>query len=112
MSDCIFCKIIAGDIPSEKLYEDDEILVFRDISPQAPVHFLVIPKKHIPRPVDVAEADDPLTGKMLRIGAKIAKENNVEDDYRVIFNNGSKAGQIIFHLHMHVLGGKGKPWPM
>jgi len=112
MSDCIFCKIIAGDIPSEKLYEDDEILVFRDIYPQAPVHFLVIPKKHIPRPVDVAEADDLLTGKMLRIGAKIAKENNVEDDYRVIFNNGSKAGQLIFHLHMHILGGKGEPWPM
>lgn len=112
MSDCLFCKIIAGEIPSEKLYEDDEVLAFWDISPQAPVHFLVIPKKHIDRPVDVAEVDDKVVGKLLRIGAQIAKENGVEDDYRIIFNNGSKAGQVIFHLHMHILGGKGKPWPM
>jgi len=112
MSDCIFCKIIAGEIPSEKLYEDDEILAFLDISPQAPVHFLVIPKKHIPRPVDVEKSDDALTGKMLRIGAQVAQENGVEDDYRIIFNNGSKSGQVVFHLHMHILGGKGKPWPM
>ena len=112
MSDCIFCKIIAGEIPSEKLFEDEDILAFWDISPQAPVHFLVIPKKHIPMPVDVEKTDDALVGKMLRIGAQVAKENDVADDYRVIFNNGSKAGQVVFHLHMHILGGKGKPWPM
>jgi len=112
MSDCIFCKIIAGEIPSKKLYEDDEVLAFWDISPQAPVHFLVVPKKHIPRPVDITEEDDRLNGKLLRVGAQMAKENNVEDDYRVIFNNGAKSGQVVFHLHMHVLGGKGKPWPM
>jgi histidine triad (HIT) family protein len=112
MSDCIFCKIIAGEIPSKKLYEDDEVLAFWDISPQAPVHFLVVPKKHIPRPVDVTEEDDGLNGKLLRIGAQMAKENGVEDDYRVIFNNGAKSGQVVFHLHMHILGGKGRPWPM
>jgi histidine triad (HIT) family protein len=112
MTDCIFCKIIAGDIPAKKLYEDDEVLAFWDISPQAPVHFLVIPKKHIPRPVDVTEADDQLMGKLFRIGAQIAKEKGVEEGFRVIFNNGAKAGQIVFHLHMHVMGGKEKPWPM
>lgn len=112
MSDCIFCKIIAGEVPAEKLYEDDEVLAIWDISPQAPVHFLVIPKKHIPMPVDVEEDDDRLTGKMLRIGAQVATENGVKDDYRIVFNNGSKSGQVVFHLHMHILGGKGKPWPM
>ncbi|MFN2355073.1 MAG: histidine triad nucleotide-binding protein [Desulfopila sp.] len=112
MSDCIFCKIIAGEIPSEKLYEDEEVVAIWDISPQAPVHFLVIPKKHIPMPVDVAEEDDRLTGKLLRVGAQVATENGVKDDYRIVFNNGSKSGQVVFHLHMHILGGKGKPWPM
>ena len=68
MTDCIFCKIIAGEIPAKKLYEDDDVLAFRDISPQAPVHFLVIPKKHIPRPADITEVEEQLTGKLLRIG--------------------------------------------
>ena len=111
MSDCIFCKIIAGEIPSKKLYEDDEVLAFWDISPQAPVHFLVVPKKHIPRPVDITEADEQLTGKLLHVGAQMAKENGVEDDYRVVFNNGAKSGQVVFHLHMHVLGGRSLNWP-
>jgi len=112
MSDCIFCKIIAGEIPSKKLYEDDDVVAFWDIAPQAPVHFLVVPKKHIPRPVDISEADELISGKLLRVAAQLAKENNVEDNYRVIFNNGKKAGQVVFHLHMHILGGKEKPWPM
>lgn len=112
MSDCIFCKIIAGEIPSDKLYEDDDVLAFRDIAPQAPVHFLVIPKKHIPMPVDITEADEQVCGKMLRVAAQLARENGVEDSYRVIFNNGAKTGQVVFHLHMHILGGKEKPWPM
>jgi len=112
MSDCIFCKIIAGEIPSKKLYEDEDVLAFWDISPQAPVHFLVIPKKHISMPVDITEEDEQVTGKMLRIAAQLAKEQGVGDRYRVIFNNGKKAGQIVFHLHMHILGGKEKPWPM
>jgi len=110
--DCIFCKIIAGEIPADKLYEDDDVLAFWDISPQAPVHFLVIPKKHIPRPVDLAEEDEGISGKLLRIAADIAREHGVEDSYRLIFNNGSKSGQVVFHVHMHVLGGKEKPWPM
>ena len=75
MSDCIFCKIVAGEIPAKKLYEDDEVLAFWDIAPQAPVHFLVIPKKHIAGPADVTEADDKLIGKLIRIGAQLAAEN-------------------------------------
>ncbi len=111
-NDTIFGKIIRGEIPSKKVYEDDDVLAFWDISPQAPVHFLVIPKKHISRPVDITEVEEQLTGKLLRIGAQIAKENGVEDGYRVVFNNGAKAGQVVFHLHMHILGGKERPWPM
>lgn len=112
MSDCIFCKIVAGEIPAKKLYEDDEVVAFWDISPQAPVHFLVIPKKHLAAPVDVTEEDDQVVGKMIRVGAKLATENGVADGFRVIFNNGKKAGQEVFHIHMHIMGGKGKPWPM
>ena len=112
MTDCIFCKIIAGEIPAKKLYEDDEVLAFWDIAPQAPVHFLVIPKKHIASPVDVTEADDALIGKLIRVGAQLAVENGTGDAFRVIFNNGVKAGQVVFHVHLHILGGKEKPWPI
>lgn len=112
MSDCIFCKIIAGEIPSKKLYEDDEVLAFWDIAPQAPVHFLVVPKKHLAAPVDVEEVDDRVIGKLIRVGAQLAKENGVADGFRVIFNNGKKAGQEVFHIHMHILGGRERPWPL
>jgi len=112
MSDCIFCKIIAGEIPSKKLYEDDDVVAFWDIAPQAPVHFLVVPKKHIDRPVEVTEADEKLIGKLIRVGSELAKEQNVDDGFRIIFNNGKKAGQEVFHVHMHILGGKDRPWPI
>jgi histidine triad (HIT) family protein len=112
MNDCIFCKIVAGEIPAKKLYEDDEVLAFWDIAPQAPVHFLVIPKKHFAGPSDVVEADDKLVGKLIRVGAQLAEENGTGDGYRVIFNNGAKAGQEVFHIHLHILGGKDRPWPM
>ncbi|HBG21569.1 MAG TPA: histidine triad nucleotide-binding protein [Desulfobulbaceae bacterium] len=112
MSDCIFCKIVTGEIPAKKLYEDDEVVAFWDIAPQAPVHFLVIPKKHLAAPVDVTEADDQVVGKMIRVGARLAAENGVADGFRVIFNNGKKAGQVVFHIHMHIIGGREKPWPM
>ena len=112
MSNCIFCKIVAGEIPAKKLYEDDEVLAFWDIAPQAPVHFLVIPKKHIAGPVDVTEARKQLIGKLIRVGAQLAKDNGTGDGFRVIFNNGAKAGQVVFHIHMHILGGREKPWPL
>ncbi len=109
-TDCLFCKIAAGDIPAEKLYEDDEMLAFRDIAPQAPVHFLVIPKKHIQDPAEVGPDDEGLIGRMMQTGAKVAKENGISD-FRLVYNNGAEAGQTVFHLHMHVLGGRSLSWP-
>lgn len=112
MSDCIFCQIIAGKIPSDILYEDEEILAFRDISPQAPVHFLVIPKKHIAMPADVTQADENVMGRLFRVAAQVAKDEQVADNYRIVMNNGAQSGQEVFHVHMHILGGKQKPWPI
>jgi histidine triad (HIT) family protein len=109
-TDCLFCKIGAGEIPAEKLYEDDEMLAFRDIAPQAPLHFLVIPKKHIHGPSAVAQEDDGLVGRMMRIASQVAKENGMED-FRLVFNNGAAAGQTVFHIHMHVLAGRDLNWP-
>lgn len=111
MSDCLFCKIAAGEIPADKLYDDDDVLAFRDISPQAPQHFLVVPKKHIVNLSDMEEGDDKLVGKMMRVAAQVAEENGVEKGYRTIINNGKDAGQVVFHLHMHVLGGRPMGWP-
>lgn len=109
-TDCLFCKIAAGDIPAEKLYEDEQFLAFRDIAPQAPVHFLVIPKKHIQDPASVGSEDEALIGRMMRIGAQVAKENSITD-FRLVFNNGPESGQTVFHIHMHVLGGRSFGWP-
>ncbi len=111
MSDCLFCKIVAGQIPAEKLYEDDDVIAFKDIAPQAPVHFLVIPKKHIVDPAGVEACDEQLIGKLMRVGAQVANEQGVGDGFRVVFNNGAKAGQTVFHIHMHILGGRSMQWP-
>ncbi len=108
--DCLFCKIVRGEIPADKLHEDDEILVFRDIAPQAPVHFLVIPKKHITGPSDVRAEDETLIGRMMRVGAQVAAKEGI-DHFRVVFNNGAQAGQTVFHIHMHILGGRDLGWP-
>lgn len=111
MSDnCLFCKIIKGEIPADKLYEDDEVIAFRDIAPQAPVHFLVIPKKHISGPSGVAAEDEQLIGRLMRIGSKVARQEGAEH-FRVIINNGEQAGQTVFHIHMHILGGRSLTWP-
>jgi histidine triad (HIT) family protein len=111
MSDsCLFCKITRGEIPADKLYEDDDIMAFRDISPQAPVHFLVVPKKHISGPQSVTRDDEQLIGKVIRMGGEIAKQEGIEH-YRVLFNNGEQAGQSVFHIHLHVLGGRSLTWP-
>ena len=106
----IFQKIIDRQIPAEIVYEDEQALAFRDIHPQAPVHILVIPKKHIARVADITDADQPLVGHLL-LGAKrvAAKENLI--DYRLVVNNGAGAGQTVFHLHVHVLGGRHFAWP-
>lgn len=107
---CLFCKIIRGDIPADKIYEDDDILAFRDIAPQAPVHFLVIPKKHISGPGDLTTKDDQLIGKIMRTGHDLAQQEGIEQ-YRIVFNKGEQAGQTVFHIHMHILGGRAMQWP-
>ncbi len=110
MSDCLFCKIIAGDIPSNKVYEDDLCFAFYDIAPQAPVHFLVIPKAHIASVSAVDAENAPVVGHIFSVIAKLTKELGV-DSYRVVSNIGQQAGQSVFHLHFHVLGGRDMTWP-
>ena len=105
MSDCIFCKIISGDIPSKKLYEDDTVLVFHDIQPKAPVHFLLIPKMHISGVSGVTAENSAIIAHIYEIISELTAELGLEH-YRVITNNGEQAGQTVFHLHFHVLGGK------
>ena len=107
---CLFCRIASGEIPAKKLYEDDEVFAFWDISPQAPIHFLVIPKKHLSGPGAVASEDEALIGKVVRIGAQLARENGAAQ-CRLVMNNGADAGQTVFHLHLHVLGGRAMSWP-
>lgn len=110
MSDCLFCKIINGEIPSKKLYEDEKILAFYDISPIAPVHFLVIPKQHIAS-VDAIDADNSaIVAYIFQKLGEIAKLAGIENGYRVISNCGADAGQTVQHLHFHVLGGKEMNW--
>ncbi len=107
MEDCIFCKIIKGEIPSEKVYEDDKVIAFKDIQPAAPIHVLVIPKKHIEKLIDVTEEDSYLISHIYQVINKIAKDMKIEDDgFRVIVNCGKDAGQEVMHLHFHLLAGK------
>lgn len=107
MDDCLFCKIVKGDIPSNKVYEDDDILAFYDINPAAPVHILVIPKKHISTHNDIKEEDANLIGKIHQIINNIAEEKGFkEKGYRIIINCGEDGGQEVNHLHFHILAGK------
>lgn len=110
MSDCLFCKIISGEIPSSKVYEDDICLAFNDIDPQAPVHFLVIPKTHIGSVAEVNEGNSAVVAHIFEVIAKIAREKGVES-YRVVSNIGEQAGQSVPHLHFHVLSGRDMTWP-
>ncbi len=108
---CIFCKIIKKEINSKIVYEDDLSLAFEDINPQAPVHILIVPKKHISALRDVKEEDSYLIGHLLRVASKIALEKNLGEGYRIVINDGKEAGQSIFHLHFHILGGRILGWP-
>ena len=110
MSDCLFCKIIAGEIPSNKVYEDDLCYAFYDIDPQAPTHFLVIPKTHIQSVSAVTEETAPIVGHIFAVIARLAGELGLES-YRVVSNIGAQAGQSVFHLHFHVLSGRDMTWP-
>ena len=109
--DCLFCKIIEGEIPSQCLYEDDKIYVFKDIDPQAPVHFLVIPKKHIDSLDTMADDDSELIGYVFKKIRDLAKEQGLKDGYRVVNNIGEDGGQSVKHMHFHVLGGRSLQWP-
>ena len=109
--DCIFCKILAGEIPSTKVYETDTIYAFRDINEAAPTHVLIIPKKHIPRVADLSEADVELAGELLLAAKAIAEQVGVSDAFRLVVNNGEGAGQSVFHLHVHLLAGRDLRWP-
>ena len=106
---CIFCKIVAGQIPSRKAYEDEDVLVFHDIHPWAPVHLLIIPKLHIATHADVTPEHERLLGKMLLLAPKLAKEQGADNGFRTIINTGRDGGQEVYHLHLHVIGGP-RPW--
>ncbi len=111
MSDCIFCKIISGEIPSKKAYEDEKVLVFHDINPAAPVHVLVIPKKHIKSMADIKEEDLSLIGHIHWVIHNLADELGLQEGYRIVNNCGKAGGQEVPHLHFHVLGGRTLSWP-
>lgn len=110
MSDCLFCKIAAGEIPSAKVYEDDVCLAFKDIEPQAPVHFLVVPKTHIGSVAEVNADNSAVVAHIFEVIAKVTREQGVES-YRVVSNTGEQAGQSVPHLHFHVLAGRDMTWP-
>ena len=111
MSDCIFCKIANGDIPCSKVYEDDQILAFKDLDPQAPVHVLIIPKKHIESLDKATPEDAELLSHLLLKVKDIAKEQKLKKGYRVVMNTGAEGGQSVLHLHAHVLGKRQMKWP-
>ncbi len=112
MSDCLFCKIIAGDIPSALVHQDDSLVAFKDINPQAPLHMLIVPRKHIASLNDLSAEDDALVGSMIRRAAALAKEPGYhERGYRTVLNTNREAGQTVFHIHLHLLAGRGLAWP-
>lgn len=112
MSDCLFCKIAAGQIPGAIVHQDDRVVAFKDINAQAPMHVLVVPRRHIATLNDLTPEDDGLVGEMLRRAAALAREHGHADrGYRTVFNCNADAGQTVFHIHLHVLGGRSFTWP-
>jgi histidine triad (HIT) family protein len=105
--DCIFCKIVTGEIPSDIVYEDEEIIAFRDINPQAPVHIIIIPRDHIASLSDLSQSDSALVGRMVMVANKLAKDEGIaEKGYRLVINCGKEGGQLVPHLHLHLVGGR------
>jgi histidine triad (HIT) family protein len=112
MPDCLFCKIASGEIPAKVVHQDVDMVAFEDINPQAPTHLLVIPRKHIPTMNDLAPEDDALVGKLYRTAARLAKERGIAGPgWRAVMNANRDAGQTVFHLHLHLLGGRVMTWP-
>jgi histidine triad (HIT) family protein len=111
MDDCLFCKIARKEIPAKIVYEDDAVFAFEDIQPQAPTHILICPKKHLVSLADAKAEDMALLGKLQLVAARLAADKKLADGYRTVVNNGRGAGQSVFHLHLHLLGGRGFRWP-
>ncbi len=112
MTDCLFCRMVAGEISPDTVYEDDALLAFRDINPQAPVHILVIPRRHIATLNDLGEEDAALIGSLVTTAARLAKQEGIaETGYRTVLNCNADAGQEVFHIHLHLLGGRPMQWP-
>jgi histidine triad (HIT) family protein len=112
VSSCLFCRIVTGEIPASIVYQDEELVGFSDINPQAPLHVLIIPRRHVGTLNDLDAGDDGLVGRMVRTAAAIAREKGyAERGYRTVFNCNSEAGQTVFHIHLHLLAGRGLGWP-
>jgi histidine triad (HIT) family protein len=112
MPDCLFCKIVAREIPASIVYEDDRVLAFNDINPQGPTHVLVVPKRHIATLNDLTPGDDQIVGELVRRAAAIASERAISaGGYRTVFNTNRDAGQTVFHIHLHLVGGRSLTWP-
>ena len=109
--DCIFCKIAAGEIPSKKAYEDESVLAFYDLEPQAPVHILIIPKAHIASCAEITEENSAVVAHIFEVAAKLGKELGLDNGYRIVNNCGSDGGQTVHHLHFHLMGGRRFGWP-
>ena len=110
--DCIFCKIVKGEIPGDIVYQDDKVLAFNDIDPKAPVHVLIVPRDHIPGIADIEDEQKALMGHILSVASRIASEKGIgESGFRVVVNSGRDAGQAVLHIHFHVLGGRALSWP-
>ncbi|MFQ5483222.1 MAG: histidine triad nucleotide-binding protein [Nitrospinaceae bacterium] len=112
MSDCIFCKIEKGEIPTQKVYDDDHLFVIKDLNPQAPTHLLIIPKRHIPTLLELEESDGEMSGRVFTVANRLAREGGFDQSgFRIVVNCGAGAGQSVFHLHYHVLAGRAMHWP-
>ena len=110
MADCLFCRIVAGEIPSETVTETDSVVAFRDVNPQAPLHVLVVPRTHVSDAGELADAEPDTAAELVRVGRQVATDAG-HDSYRMVFNTGADAGQTVFHAHLHVLAGRGLSWP-
>ena len=112
MSDCLFCKILDGEIPCDKVFENDQVIAFRDLNPQAPTHILVIPRRHIPTVNELTSDDKNVVAEMMLAAQAIAKQEDIEESgYRLVMNCNEGAGQTVFHIHLHILGGRTMNWP-